>query len=488
MISERRSFIHIISVIITISFCHPLFAEEISLDIDSVIEKALSNNLSLKIEKISADISKQALASSQSGFDPSLYVRGSITESNTDTEKDYEIIQGISKPLITGGIASLNVYISHYDISDSSGSNISQDAYNGGSGNYFSSSTEFSISQPLLKNRGIKINTTNIALSENNQKISALTFKQKVIDILSEAQHLYWESFAAQERLTASKQSLTLAQKFLDESIEKVKLGDLVPMDTLQARAEVAQRSEDVILLDNELKNSHDMLLYFIFGKAITDSAVNLMQKPKFNKINIDKDKMITGALQRRTDCQMAKINVESSKLSIIYTKNQKLPELDINATFSVNGLNDSFGSSIEKMTESDNYEGSITLSIEFPWGLKKDRAAHMTSRLEKRQAIHTLHATEQQIILEVRTAVRNLFALERKYSASLISKKLGEEKLQDEENKFKHGLSTSYTVLQHQRDLAISTVNNIDALIEYQRAIVHLNKVAGLGAEYTNH
>ncbi len=487
MIFEKSNVIYTLGVVMIVVFCHPLFAEEISLDIDDVIQKALSNNLSLKIEKISTDISKEAIASSKSIFDPALYMSGSVTESDNDTEKDYEFAQGISKPLKTGGSVSLNVYVAHYDISGNNYSAIAQDTELGDSGNYFSSSTEFAISQPLLKNRGIKINTTGIALSENSQKISELKFKQKVIDILSEAQQLYWKSFAAQERLNASKQSLTLAQKFLDESIEKVKMGDLVPMDTLQAKAEVAQRAEDVILLENELKNSHDMLLYFIFGKAITDSTVNLSQKPKFQKIEIDEEKMTAGALQRRTEHQMAKINAESSRLNIIYTKNQKLPEVDINATFSVNGLDDSIGSSMGNMAESDHYEGRVTLSVEFPWGLKKDRATHMKSCLEKRQAIHTLYETEQQIILDVRTAIRNLFALERKYSASLITKKLGQEKLQDEEKKYKHGLSTSYTVLQHQRDLAFSTVNNIDALIEYQLAIVHLNKVAGLGVEYKN-
>ncbi len=49
MISERKNVIFTLGVVMMVFFCHPLFAEEISLDIDSVIEKALSNNLSLKI-------------------------------------------------------------------------------------------------------------------------------------------------------------------------------------------------------------------------------------------------------------------------------------------------------------------------------------------------------------------------------------------------------------------------------------------------------
>lgn len=483
-VNGKMKSVLIISAFVVIFSCLPLLAEEISLDIDNVIQKALSNNLSLKIEKISTDISKEAVISSKSIFDPSVYVRGSVSESDNITKKDYELTQGISKQLKTGGTASLNVYISHYDISDinnpvNSGNNT------GGSGDYYSSSTEFAVSQPLLKNRGTDINTTDIALSENSQKISELKFQQKVIDIIAEAQQLYWESFAADERLKASKQSLTLAQKFLDESIEKVKLGELVQMDTLQAKAEVAQRAEEVLLLENRLKNSHDMLLYFIFGKAVFEDEVNLLQKPEFKKIEVNEEKVIAGGLERRTEYQTAKINIESSNLKVVYTKNQKLPEVDINATITVNGLKDSFGSSVEKMAGSDNYEGSVSLSVGFPWGLRKDRTAYLQSRLEKSRAIQALHETEQQIILQIRTAIRNLAFLEKKYSASLISRKLSEEKLRDEEKKYRHGLSTSYTVLQHQRDLALSIVRNIDALIEYQLAIVHLNKVAGLGAGY---
>lgn len=478
-------FIHILLLLGGMEF---LFAEEIALDIPRVVENALSNNLALKIEKLSTEISKESLDEFTSAFDPTLHFTGSLKDGDQESQKKYEITHKLSKFFKTGGSASIYVNISHYGISDVyTGTEIdNNDVYTDTDidNNDFSSYTQLVITQPILKNRGISINTTNIAISENDYKISTLSFQQKVIDIFSEAQHLYWESFAAQERLIASHKSLKLAQKFLDESIEKVKLGDLVPIDTLQAKAEVAQRTEDLILYENELKNSHDELLYFIFGRATHGKKVKLVQKPEFKRIKVDEEKLVREALKRRTEYRIANLNAKNADLNVIYTKNQKLPEVDVNATLGIRGKEDTLGASIEKMTRSDDYEGSVTLSVEFPWGLNKDKAAYMKSRLEKKQIIHKLHETEQEIILDVRSAIRNLLTLERKYAASLLSKKLGEEKLQAEEKKYKHGLSTSYTVLQHQRDLANSTVNNIDALIQYQQAVVRLNKALGLGVE----
>ena len=153
----------------------------------------------------------------------------------------------------------------------------------------------------------------------------------------------------------------------------------------------------------------------------------------------------------------------------------------DINATLTINGIEDSLDTSFEKMTSSDNYEGKVTMSLTFPWGLRKDKAAYRKSLLEKKLALQVLFETEQKIILEVRSAIRNLSALEKKYTASLISKKLHQEKLLAEEKKFRHGLSTSYTVLQHQRDLSNATVNSIDALVAYQKALTKLHQIVGV-------
>lgn len=461
-----------------------LCAELISLDIDGVVTRALSNNLGLKIEEISAQISSETVNEERSAFDPMLAVEGTVRENDDTAKNDYSISPSVSKKFKTGGSASLAFSVNHYDVSRETGYLSALDTEIEDYDNYFSSTLSFILSHPLLKNRGVDINTSGILISENSRKVADLLFQQKIIDVGCDAQLLYWEAFKAKEQFEVAKSSLLIAEKFLHEAQEKVRLGDLVPMDTLEAQAEVAQRKEEVITLENAYLDSLDALAYFIYGKIVPGADILLAQKAEHRKITVNEEEILFAALKNRTDYRVAALNLENTRLDVVFKKNQTLPEVDISASLSINGLEDTFGTSVEKMAGSDNYQGQLTISASFPWNFRKERAQYMRSRLEKKQAIYALKEIEQKIVLDVRAAIRNIISQEKKYSATLLSKKLSEEKLEAEEKKFKLGLSTSYMVLQYQRDLAVSAVNHIDALIAFEEAVVELNKVMGNKAE----
>ena len=464
------------------SSVNAVYAEPIPLDIDAVVKQALSNNLGLKIEEISAQISSASLEEQKSVFDPMLTLEGTVEESDNTTKNDYTISPSVSKKFQTGGSASVALSVFHYDITDSYLSSMDTEIED--ANHYFSSTMTFILSHPLLKNRGVDINTSGILMSENSLKISRLLFRQKVIDVRSQAQRLYWEAFKAKEQLAVAKSSLLIAEEFLDEAQEKVKLGELVPIDTLEARAEVAQRKEEVITLENAILDSQDALVYYIYGQIAPEADILLAQNAEHRKVIVNEADILSFALKNRTDYQVALLNFENTRLDVVYKKNQTLPEIDISASLSINGLEDTLGSSVEKMAGSDNYQGQLTISASLPWNFRKERAQYMRSRLEKKQAIYALKEIEQEIVLEVRAAIRNMRLQEKKYAATLLSKRLSEEKLDAEEKKFKLGLSTSYLVLQYQRDLAISAANHIDALIAFEEAIVELNRVMGKGGE----
>ncbi len=55
------------------------------------------------------------------------------------------------------------------------------------------------------------------------------------------------------------------------------------------------------------------------------------------------------------------------------------------------------------------------------------------------------------------------------------------------EEGKFKNGLSTSYNVLLYQRDLSDAKSNEVAAAVNYQLAVIELNKAVGITLEKNN-
>ena len=93
----------------------------------------------------------------------------------------------------------------------------------------------------------------------------------------------------------------------------------------------------------------------------------------------------------------------------------------------------------------------------------------------------------EQQITLEVKEAVREIETNVKRVNVTRVSKKLATEKMSAEEKKFEVGLSTSFKVLEFQKDLTEEQSKEIKAIIDYTKSIVNLYRVAGIALEKNN-
>ena len=88
---------------------------------------------------------------------------------------------------------------------------------------------------------------------------------------------------------------------------------------------------------------------------------------------------------------------------------------------------------------------------------------------------------------VEVREAVRAIDTNMKRINATAVSRRLAEEKLSAEEKKFSVGMSTSFNVLEYQRDLIAAKVREISAIIDYNKSLVNLERVKGTILEKNN-
>ena len=452
------------------------------LNLSEAVEIALSNNLHLKIERISPKIQKNSLESAKSIFDPSFNVSSSLSDKktrpkSTETETLETTFEASAhKKFIYGTNVSVSyLFMDTNEKTILPGDQDSQSAL-----------TSLVISQPLLKNRGIAVNQRSIILSENNLKKSRLELKQAIIDMVAQTQNLYWQVYSAKESLVVQQKSLQLAQRFLEEVNAKIRVGVAAHLDALQAKAEVASIEERVIISENTLLNLQETFLNYIYGAVSKQKNIHCKERPYFKPLDLDENKSIDEALIRRTNYLSAKLDLDSAQTDLSFYKNQKLPDLKLNATAKYyEGMSD-----IEFMGNDpyqDYYSGGLSVSLEFPWGLRNDLSNYRSALLKRKQIQILLKETEAQIVLEVRQALRNVRAGHKRYEASTLAKKLAEEKLKAENEKYHKGLSTSYNVLLYQRDLTDAMVNWVEATINYQVAIIDLYKSVGITLEKNN-
>ena len=102
-------------------------------------------------------------------------------------------------------------------------------------------------------------------------------------------------------------------------------------------------------------------------------------------------------------------------------------------------------------------------------------------------QALLDLKNREQQVFLEIKTAVRAAETNAKRVQAYKVARELAEQKLAGEEEKLKVGLSTNYLVLQYQRDLATARSTELRAVVDYNVSLADLDRALGLSLKKKN-
>jgi len=99
---------------------------------------------------------------------------------------------------------------------------------------------------------------------------------------------------------------------------------------------------------------------------------------------------------------------------------------------------------------------------------------------LEEKQTMKILESSRQNLIFNVRTAIRNLESDRKRLDASRASRILQEKKVDAEKKKLAVGLSTNHVVLDFQDDLAQAQSEELLAMVDYEKNLAQLERYMG--------
>ena len=180
---------------------------------------------------------------------------------------------------------------------------------------------------------------------------------------------------------------------------------------------------------------------------------------------------LIGDALSHRPELAEARIDLHNRDLSRKAASNAMLPTLDFVAWYGASGLageqnlNNSslppdsvprsgFPNAFATLFRNNFPDYAVGLNITIPLRNRAAQADEIRSQLEYRQAQLRLQQLQNQIGIEVRNAQ---FALQQNRARVTTARKardLAQQTLEIEQKKYSLGASTSYQVLQFQRDL----------------------------------
>lgn len=484
-----------------------LFAQQNKkpLSLEDCIVGAMQNNLRVAVEVLNPDIADEFVTRANEKFLPSLSFGFNNQKTNTAS---YSWIDAAD--LVRSSYRDYNVSLNQL-IPMGGQFSISLDSYKNNTNRSFQtinprygSTLRFNFSQPLLKNFGYKTSRREIIIAINNREISENEFQQTLLDTIYDVEEAYWILAYSVENLKVQRQSLQLARDLLEENQRKIEVGTMPPIEIYTAESEVANREADILQADRLVKNNQDRLKKILNLPILEEgepTEIIPTDSPVLEKRQINFEEALSTALANRPDLKAARIDLETRQLNVGYTNNQLLPELNFQISYWSPGI-----SGVQILYQDNNpltriivgtipggaqdaledafkfrYNNwSIGLTLNIPLNTILTRAEHARAKLSLQQAQLRLEDQEQQIFLEVKTAVRDVEINYQRVQAYRAARELAEKKLEAEQEKFKVGKSTNFFLLQYQRDLADARSAELRSIVDYILSLARLDRTMG--------
>jgi outer membrane protein TolC len=364
------------------------------------------------------------------------------------------------------------------------------------------SNLDAQIVQPLLRNFRIDPLRQQVLLNNKQREIADVQLRQSVAQTTRNVRNSYWDLVAAIANHNVQQQSLELARESLRNNRTRVEVGTMAPIDIVEAEAEVARNEEAVIVSEASIRTAEDRLRALIADPGTTDfwsmriepTDQPIMAPPRA----IDVDAAVSNAVQSRTDILQTRKQLESSDINIRYYSNQRLPDVNLEASYGLIGSggteyefgqggfpppivgqqNRSFSSVLSDVFRNQFPSWTLGVTIGYPIGQSQAEANLARARLQNTQSQTTLRNLELQVTTSVREAARQVNTNLKRVQATQVARQLAEQRLQAEQKKFNVGMSTTFIVFQAQRELTAARNAELRSIIDYNRSIVDFEAI----------
>src|SRR4051794_36116148 len=427
----------------------------------------------------------------------------------------------ISQGLLSGGQASLTFRDSYLN------ENAPTDLLNPTSG----VNANLLFQHNLLRGFGVAVNSRTITVAKANLNLADTTFKAQVISIVANVLNLYYGLVADYEDVKAKQSAATVAQQFYENNQKQVQLGTMAPLDVTTAEAQLASSQQNLVVSQTTLAQQQVQLKNVLSRTGIADPLLANVDIVPLDRIVVpDQDntppmkELLATAMANRTDVATLNANLSNAEISALGTQNSVLPQLAVTGSATTQGLSGKpqlvpvLRNTGQTAVGSGPKSGFVACSIS-PVGLcqvadpyfngdvgtalgqmarrnfpsqragvffsanllnRSAQADNNIDQLSLRQTELENKRSLNQIAVDLSNQVIGLQQARVRYQAAVRNRILSQQLLDAEQKKFALGVSTTFAVVQQQRDLAAAQSSEVASLVAYSNARIALDQTVG--------
>ncbi len=430
----------------------------------------------------------------------SAFAHRSLPQANATQSVTQVIVQNtransgsIQQGFVSGGSVTLT-YSGRY-LSENSPSNILNPSE--------SATLSISAQHNLLQGRGIKLGSRNITVAKMNLAMSDNTFRTQVTRTVSQVLNAYYGLVGDYMDLSAKRNALETAEKFLTETSRRLELGAVAQLDVVTAKNQVAQARLALTNSDVTLEQRQVTLKNLMSRTGLAEPALQGVSVVPLDSLALpDADnlppvtELVKMAYANRPDIKATENSLKATEIANLGTANGILPAVQVFGTRTASGLagtpkvvrgvtadpyfKGGLGTALGQVlrqnfpTESAGIFGRVTINN------RQALADQGIDQLSTRQQELNAAKEKNQVAVDVTNAVVAIQQARVRYEASAENRKLQEKLFEAEQKKFSAGESTTYTVTQIARDLANARASELATLVAYRNARTNLDQNTG--------
>ncbi len=466
--------------------------EGVEMSLADVVLLAFSQNLDIQLQAIDVQISEDEIDIADSIYDPVLGAGFSHTERQQEiTQRQAgETITGTSETRTESYSASLSQLIPS-GATASVGFTSDRTTLRGARepfAVYNPAETQRAfvrLTQPLLRNFGPMVTNRGLRISRIQEEATRALYRQEIDDRLADVMDAYWDLVFAIRNLEVQTASLEAAEELARVNEARVDAGVAPRTELLQARAQEAERRNDVIRARAAILASQDALLSILnwTGDLETwDQPILPVDTPDLYDADIELQDpgLIDMAISRRQDFRASELGIDIAKINQDVARWQRLPELNAFVELGASGFDDNRSDAFDDVTATHYQDYSYGLEFRYPIPNRRARAEYRQSQHRHDRAEVDVRRAELMLVTQVRNATRTLRTALDNIEATEAQVEAAQETLESERRRLEVGAATTFNVLEFQEALARAQVAQVDALVNYQKGLIELERSTG--------
>jgi outer membrane protein len=410
----------------------------------------------------------------------------------------------LQQGLISGGSVTVS-YTEHY-LRENAATDLLNPSY--------APNASISFQHNLLSGFGTAVNSRNIRVAEIGLKTADLNFRTQLENLVAQTLDLYYGLVADYEDVRSKESALNVSQTMSRDTARQVEIGSQAPLDQITADSQAAAAQRDLVDSQTALEQQELRLKNMLSRTGASDPIIAAARIVPVDRITVPTaddlppvDALVREALTNRADLEAARLNLAGAQISSIGTKNGVLPFGVVFASQSDAGLAGTPHTVItptQVIQPNAYFDGGIGNGLgqvfrrNFPTegvgaaagGTLRNRIAQSDYSIEQLQLRQTQLATTRtlnQVQVEIRNDVVAMRQARARFMAAQRNVELAQQLFDAEKEKQGLGSSTSFAVIQQERDLGSARSAVIAAEVTWSNARVALDQALGRTLKVNN-